>query len=218
MRLLLVNPNSNVGTTAMMVARAQESAPAGTEVIGETAVHSPPLMFDPTRLAAGAREVERLAEGFDARGVDGVIVAAFGDPGLAVARTRTRVPVTGIAEAAILAAVRFGRFAIVTTTPQLEDAIAARVAACGAAEHFTGCVFTHTPAERLGADAAALEAELEAACVRALALHHPQAIVIGGGPLAAAAQVLAPRLPVPVIEPVPEAVRLALQRAHEALR
>jgi Asp/Glu/hydantoin racemase len=42
--------------------------------------------------------------------------------------------------------------------------------------------------------------------------------VIGGGPLAAAAEALAPRLPVPVIEPVPAAVRAAVRRAREAAR
>ena len=40
-----------------------------------------------------------------------------------------------------------------------------------------------------------------------------EAIVIGGGPLARSAQALARRLPVPVIDPVCAAVRLACQRA-----
>ena len=216
MRLLLLNPNTNAATTALMVARARSCTPAGVEVVGATVDEGAPLLVDPVLLAAGAQAVGRFVERLDPSGLDGLIVAAFGDPGLDAARARLGVPVTGIAEAAIGEACALGRFAIVTTTPRLEDAIAARVAACGASAGYAGCVFARGDAAELGRDPAALEAALEAACRDALARLDPQAIVIGGGPLAAAAQVLAGRLPVPVIEPVPAAVRAAVRRARGA--
>ncbi len=63
------------------------------------------------------------------------------------------------------------------------------------------------------ASEATLHAALEAACppctVSAVGV---DALVIGGGPLGAAAQVLASRLSVPVINPVTAAVRQALER------
>jgi Asp/Glu/hydantoin racemase len=218
MRLLLLNPNTNVATTALMVARARSCAPPDVEVVGATVDEGAPLLVDPVLLAAGARAVVRFVDRLDASGLAGLIVAAFGDPGLDQVRARLAVPVTGIAEAAIGEASAVGRFAIVTTTPLLEDAIAVRVAACGATARYAGCVFARGDAAALGRDPAALEAALEAACREALASLRPSAIVIGGGPLAAAAEALAPRLPVPVIEPVPAAVRAAVRRAREAAR
>mgnify|MGYP002721369423 FL=1 len=39
-----------------------------------------------------------------------------------------------------------------------------------------------------------------------------RAVIIGGGPLARAARVLAPRFAVPIVEPVPAAARLMARR------
>ena len=68
----------------------------------------------------------------------------------------------------------------------------------------------------LMADPGRLEAALEATIHRAVAEDAPDAATIGGVPLAAAAAALRPRLPVPVIDPVPAAVGLALRRAAAA--
>ena len=54
---------------------------------------------------------------------------------------------------------------------------------------------------------------LARACDEAVRLDGAQALVIGGGPLARAARALRHRVAVPLIEPVPAAVRLALARA-----
>lgn len=218
MRLLLINPNTNTATTALMVSRARAGAPEGVLIEGATVTEGAPLLADPTLLAAGARAVERQVEALDCTGLSGLIIAAFGDPGIEAVRARVGVPVTGIAEAAIAEASAAGDFAIVTTTRLLESAIDQRVARYGATERYRGCVFTRQDATQLTADPAALEAELEQACLEAIRTRAPQAIVIGGGPLAAAAEVLGRRLPIRVIEPVPAAVRLAVRRAREALR
>lgn len=213
MRLLLVNPNTNAGTTALMTAIAQRAAPPGVAVEGATAETGAPLILDPAMLATAAGAVEALLAATDLAPYAGVIVAAFGDPGLAAARALSAVPVTGIAEAAMAAAAGHGRFAIVTTTPLLAEAIGARAAAYGHAAAFAGTWLTEGQAGSLMADPARLEAALEAAIRRALAEAAPDAVIIGGGPLAAAAAVLRPRLTVPIIEPVPAAVALALRRA-----
>jgi Asp/Glu/hydantoin racemase len=63
------------------------------------------------------------------------------------------------------------------------------------------------------AEPAGLKAALEGAIRRALDESAADAVIIGGGPLAAAAAALRPRLAVPIIEPVPAAVALALRRA-----
>lgn len=213
MRLLLVNPNTSARTTGLMLGIARAAAPPGVTIDGATAASGVPLILDATMLAAASDAVQTLLAGMDLRPYGGVIVAAFGDPGLAALRTAAPIPVTGIAEAAMAEAASHGRFAIVTTTPMLVDAIAARAEAYGHGAAFAGSWLTAGDAGSLMADPARLEAALEATIARAMAEAAPDAIIIGGGPLAAAAAALRLRLDVPIIEPVPAAVALAGRRA-----
>lgn len=212
-RLLLVNPNTNTRTTAVMAAIAQRAAPPGVTVEGATVATGAPLLDDPAKLAAGAQAVQALLAATDLSPYAGVIVAAFGDPGLAESRAAAPVPLTGIAEAAMAEAAAAGRFVIVTTTGLLKPAIDARVAQYGHAPRHAGTFLTEGPAAALMAEPARLEAALEATARRALAETGADAIIIGGGPLAAVAERLRPRFAVPIIEPVPAAVRLAVRRA-----
>jgi Asp/Glu/hydantoin racemase len=213
LRLLLVNPNTNARTTASMVAIAQRAAPAGITIEGATAATGAPLMDDPQKLAAGAAAVGDMVAAMDASPYAGIIIAAFGDPGIEAARAAVAPPVTGIAEAAMAEAVEAGRFIIVTTTPLLVPAIEARVARYGHAERYLGTFVTTEEVALLMADPARLEAALEAVARDALARTGAEAVIIGGGPLAAVAAALRPRFAVPIVEPVPAAVRLALRRA-----
>jgi Asp/Glu/hydantoin racemase len=217
MRLLLVNPNTNAATTALMVGIAQGAAPPGVTIQGTTAASGAPLILDAAMLAIAGQAVQALIAQTDLTPFAGVIIAAFGDPGLAAVRALTPLPVTGIAEAAMAAAAAHGRFAIATTTPLLAEAIGARAAAYGHGDAFAGTWLTEGDAGALMAEPGRLEAALEAAIRRAMAEAAPDAVIIGGGPLAAAAAALRPRLSVPIIEPVPAAVGLASRRAAGAL-
>ena len=213
MRLLLVNPNTNADTTALMVGIAQGAAPPGVTIEGATAAAGAPLILDAAMLATAGQAVQALIAQTDLTPFAGVIIAAFGDPGLAAVRALTPLPVTGIAEAAMAAAAAHGRFAIATTTPLLAEAIGARAAAYGHGDAFAGTWLTEGDAGALMAEPGRLEAALEAAIRRAMAEAAPDAVIIGGGPLAAAAAALRPRLAVPILEPVPAAVAPALRRA-----
>jgi Asp/Glu/hydantoin racemase len=206
MRLTLVNPNTSTATTAAMVAIAE--AEAGAPVQGLTARFGAPLITDPEALAVAASAVVDLAR--DLAGAQAVIVAAFGDPGLEALRARLPCPVTGIAEAGMAEAAALApKFAVVTTTPALVASIAATAAGHAG---FAGTWVTPGDPATVMADPEALVAALDAACRRAIAEGGAGAIVIGGGPLAVAARALAGSLPVPLVEPVPAAVRLSLHR------
>lgn len=208
MRLTLVNPNTSPKTTAAMLALAE--AEAGFALTGLTATFGQPLITDESGLEEAGRAVLALAP--DLRGADGVIVAAFGDPGLAALRAVLDCPVTGIAEAGMAEAAAGGRrFAVVTTTPELTGAIARRAEAEGHAG-FAGTWVTPGDPAAIMARPEALRESLHDACLRALDGTGVEAIVIGGGPLAVAARALRGLLPVPIIEPVPAAVRLAMRR------
>jgi Asp/Glu/hydantoin racemase len=205
-RILLINPNSSRATTEMMVGIARETLPAGFVVEGVTAARSPPMIV--TRAALDAAGPEVVAIGVaQAAHYAGVIVSAFGDPGLAELRARVAIPAVGICEASMLAAAQGGRrFGVATVTPDLEVPIAKRAAALGLAERYTGIRCTPDDPVALAADAHRLRDGLEAA-VRACIEHDgAEAVLIGGGPLGEAAAHLQQMFSTPIIAPIPCAV------------
>lgn len=205
--LLLVNPNSSQATTGMMVAIAQAEAGDRVEIRGVTARQGPSMIVTPEALAASAAEV--VALGIEAKGIDGIIVGAFGDPGLDELKQRVDVPVVGICEASMLEAAESGRrFAVATTTPELVAAIDAKAAAFGAL--YRGVRLTEGDPFALVADPARL-AEALAEATTACFGDGAEAVIIGGGPLGQAAAALEARFAKPVIGPIPAAVRRLLR-------
>ena len=213
MRIVLINPNTSAATTETMVRIAQAVAP-DDEIDGLTATFGAPLITNPSALAVAADAVVALADVISQRQPDGVIVAAFGDPGLSRLRDRLSCPATGIAEAGMAEAAQGARrFAVVTTTPDLAPSIERAAVAYGHGELFAGTSLTQGDPTQLMSDPAQLEAEMESACRRAVELG-AEAIVIGGGPLAHLAGVLRERVHTPIIDPIAAAVRLTIARAR----
>jgi allantoin racemase len=216
MKLALVNPNTSAATTATMVRIAAETAGALAAVEGYTAAFGSALITGPEALDLAAEAVAALAPALgDAQAV---IVAAFGDPGLDRLRAALDVPVIGIAEAGMAEAANGGRrFGVVTTTPDLRDRIAKTALRYGH-HRFAGTWTTPGDPVTLMADPRALRASLAAAIERAVREAGVEAVVIGGGPLALAARALSATAPVPLVEPLPAAVRLALTRVAAGVR
>ena len=79
-RVLVVNPNSNAETTAMMCDFARAELP-GAEVVGATARGGPRMIVDPDALRASRRYVvaQALRHREEAE-YDAIVVAAIGDP------------------------------------------------------------------------------------------------------------------------------------------
>jgi allantoin racemase len=205
-RVVLVNPNTSVATTAAMVEIACAAAPDGLLITGLTARFGAPLIASEAALDEAARAVKALAPelGF----ADGVIVSAFGDPGADALSESLGRPVVGIAEASMRAATRDDRkFAVVTTTPLLVGRILQRSDSIGLRQLCAGVLTTSGDPAALMAAPENLECALQALAERAVAELGAQAVIIGGGPLARAARSLRNRLSVPVIEPILEAVR-----------
>ena len=103
-------------------------------------------------------------------------------------------------------------FAVVTTTPDLVDSITALAEAYGHGATMRGVALTEGDVHAVMADHATLVEALAKACAHAIETLGPRLCVIGGGPLGQAAQSLSMRFPVPVIAPIPAAVRLAQKR------
>jgi allantoin racemase len=210
-RILLINPNSNQATTDMMVQIAQSAASGDIEIVGATAPHSPPMIVDPEALAASAPKVVEIGVGLG-NDVSGIIISAFGDPGIAELRRRVNVPVVGIAEAAMLAASYKGRrFGVATTTPKLVASIDARAAELGLAQLYTGTRLTLEDPNSLVADPGRLVEALRQVVFTCIELDKAEAVIIGGGPLGNAATALTPMFSIPVIAPIPAAVHRQIE-------
>jgi Asp/Glu/hydantoin racemase len=211
--LLIVNPNTNEETTRLLVATARsEAAGTGAIVRGVTAAAGPRMITDPVALAAAEPHVVAAARRAVAEGdVDAIVVGAYGDPGVDRVAEATGLPVVGIGAASVRTAAGGGRrFAIATTTSLLVDAMRELARRNDVLDSYVGCYLTDSPADELD-DPGRLVDELRAAALRAHA-DGAEAIVIGGGPLSAAAGLLAAETGagLRIVEPVREAVREAL--------
>lgn len=209
MRLLLVNPNISEDVTAVMATEARRSASAGTEIVAATARFG--VLYIENRVeAAIAAHAVLDAIAAHGPGMDGVIVSAFGDPGLAAARELLDIPVAGIAEAAFLMAWTLGRrYSIVAMTPRLgtwfresaeEHGLAGRLASVRA--------LADGPTDIARAKEE-LRERLVAEALKAVESDGAEVVVLGGGPIAGLAREVADRIPVPTIDGVSCAVRLA---------
>lgn len=206
-RVLLINPNSNEATTAMMIAIARSVVADGFDIAGATATRAPSMIVTPDALDAAAPEVEEIALA-RSDACQGIIVAAFGDPGLAGIRARMTLPATGIGESAMLEAAKDGRrFGVATTTPLLGAKIDALAEALGLRPQYTGSRFAAGNPHELMRDPARLRAAAAVVVETCIAQDGAEAVIIGGGPLGEVARDLQPMFTVPVIAPIPSAVR-----------
>jgi allantoin racemase len=219
--LLLINPNTSAHVTDLLARHATALAPAGATLHAVTAPFGAPYIATPEAADTATQAVPAAWQAHlaDHAPPDAVLVACFGDPGVAALRAATDVPVLGLAEVAmreadaLAAADPAGRYAIVTGGaawgPMLED-LATRL---GLRDRLAGVVTVERTGAELLADPPAAQALLLGACHQALALGSVRAIVIGGAALADLAAPLAPQVPVPLIDNVRAGLRAAWHAA-----
>jgi Asp/Glu/hydantoin racemase len=210
MNVLLVNPNTNPDTTAMMVSIACKHAPRHWAITGRTLSQSALVINTPPLLETARQEMETLAGQGAFDGFDAVIVAAFGDPGLAALRATLAVPVVGIGEAAIQAAMSRGQpYAIVSITPRLAQGTLQQVTRVGGDALLRGVFYTadNAAGERPLADNIAMAAN------RALDESNVSTLIIAGGPLASIADRLLLQRDCHIVQPLPSAMRKLMSAA-----
>jgi allantoin racemase len=217
--ILLVNPNSSEATTRMMLAIAERAAGGRIAVAGATATRSPAMIVTAGELAASAAEVVEIGSVHDAA-CAGIIVSAFGDPGLEELRSRVTIPVTGICEASMLAASVGGRrFGVATTTPDLVEAIADHAHRLGLSGLYTGARCPVEDPVFLTRDPSAIVEMLARNVEECTELDGARAVIIGGGPLGEAAESLRERFIFPVLSPIRSAmehIQNLIMSAHSA--
>ncbi len=210
-RLLVANPNTSVAITARLVAVAGRVAGDRAEIRGATAPFGAPALESEADLRQAARAVDAMVLAHP--DVDGVLVAAFGDPGLDSARGLTARPVEGLGEAGLrMAAEKGRRFAILTLGPALGPGIRARVERLGLAGQFAGLDFLSCGVLELAADPGRHVPEILArarACVQGLGA---EAVLLAGAPFAGLAADLEPRADVPLVDGLTAGIRRLLAR------
>lgn len=195
----------------MMVAIARSAAIDGLDIIGATATRAPKMIVSMEALEAAAPEVEEIALAHQSS-CDGIIVSAFGDPGLAEIKAEIKLPAVGIGESSMLEAAEGGRrFGVATTTPLLKVKIDALPEMLGLRSHYTGIRFAEGDPQELMRDPGRLRAALAGAVEACIAQDSAEAVIIGGGPLGEAARELQSMFTVPVIGPIPSAVALIMR-------
>ena len=121
MRILLINPNISESVSDLIRAEAQRSAAPGTELKVLTAPFG--VAYIETRLEAliGAYAAAELAAEHGPQH-DAVIIAAFGDPGLAGIRELLPMPVLGLTESGLATASRVGHRVSINAISQRNQA------------------------------------------------------------------------------------------------
>lgn len=209
MKLLLINPNVSEAVTELMAAEARRSASPGTEIVPATGRFGALYIENRVEAAiAGHAVVEALAE--HGRGVDAAIVSAFGDPGLGAAKELADVPVVGLCEAALLTAWALGRrYSIVCLTRRLRAWYFEAAAEHGLGGRLGSVRALDVPVTDIVTAKDVLRDALVEQCVRAVEQDDAEVVILGGGPLAGLAREVADLIPVPMLDGVSCAVRLA---------
>jgi allantoin racemase len=209
MKLQVINPNTTAAMTAKIGAAAQRVAAPGTELVVCNPTMGPVSIeghYDEALSVLGVLDEVRRGE---ATGVQGYVIACFGDPGLRAARELAQGPVVGIAEAAMhLATLVAPRFSIVTTLSRTRGIAQHLVQSYGMERHCASIRATDIAVLDLEHARDRVYPQILQECQGAIAQDGAEAIVLGCGGMADLATDLATELGMPVIEGVTAGVKL----------
>ncbi|MFC9894832.1 aspartate/glutamate racemase family protein [Nocardia sp. NPDC127579] len=210
MWIRVVNPNTTSEMTATIGRCAAAVAGPGTRLDAVTSSMGPASIeshYDEALSVPGI--LAAIAAGEQA-GVDGYVIACFGDPGVEAARELARGPVVGIAEAAMRTATQLGRgFSVVTTLSRTIGRAADLVHLHGLQRFCRGIHACDLPVLALDDDPRVRKIVTES-CRAALAADDSDAIVLGCAGMADLCASIGAELGVPVVDGV-AAATLAVQ-------
>lgn len=212
MRILLINPNTTAGVTALMASHVTAIAGDAAEFIPATGRFG--ARYISTRASAaiaGHAALDAFAEHGD--GCDAVYLACFGDPGLLALREIAGVPVVGMAEASCIAAAERGRFGIVTGGALWGPMLTEFVSTIGLAERLAGVRTVAPTGGDIARDPVAALAALAEACTACAEEDDAEMVILGGAALAGLAARIQPDVSVPVLCSVETGARAAIAAA-----
>lgn len=203
MRIKIINPNTSHSMTEKIGACARSVVEAGTTIIAVSPAMGPVSIeshYDEAMSVPGL--LQEIMSG-EAAGVDGYVIACFGDPGLKAARELARGPVVGIAEAAMHTASFLGKSFSVVTTLARTIGIAEHLAEAYGMSRFCAkvraCEIAVLDLELPGSNA---RERIVEACREALAEDGSDVIVLGCAGMTDLCDHIAQTLGVPVVDGV----------------
>jgi len=201
-KLLVVNPNTTPSVTEILRRHVQATAGVAVEVQATSARFGASYIASETSFAVAAHAaLDAYAAHCSAQGApDAVLVGCFGDPGVWALRETTARPVVGLAEAAMRAAARHGRFAIVTGGAAWRPMLERLARALELADNVAGIHIVAPTGAQMAADPDAALDLLRAAC-RDAAIG-ANCVILGGAALAGMAATIAADLDVPLVDSV----------------
>jgi allantoin racemase len=210
MRIKIINPNTTASFTERCLVAGRAVAAPGTEILAGHPSHGTPSVESSVDEATAILGVIEQVRAGEADGVDGYVIACFGDTGLEAAREVARGPVVGMTEAALYTAALIAPVFSIVTLPPRTRIFAERVLWHAGLERRCPKVRT--------IDVAVLDCDDEASVVmepfiaearRAILEDNAEAVILGCAGLQPLVEPLSRTLGVPVIEGVAAAVKLA---------
>jgi len=209
MKLLVINPNISDDVTALIESEARRSASPGTSLVVRTAGHG--VEYIETRfesLVAAGAVAEIIAEHHGQ--ADGVVVAAFGDPGMPALKELADVPVIGITEAALCAAALQGhRFSIIAISDRIRPWYLDCVERFGLSGRLASIRSINETLNAIGSVQQDFKETLLALSRQAVAEDGADVVILAGAPLAGLARELRGQIPVPVVDGISAGIRMA---------
>lgn len=141
-RIVVLNPNTSPVITALLHHAALAYAPPWACIDTRVVATGPEALRTPRDLASATLSVEAAAR--DIIDCDGLVIAAFGDPGLEAARAAVSCPVVGIGESGLLAAAQAGCFSILTLGREMDSNLRERVCQMGLADRLVDIRYLET--------------------------------------------------------------------------
>src|SRR5476651_1299868 len=182
--ILLINPNTTQSITDLVLKHATRFATKGTTLRAVTGAFGPRYVASRIGYAiAGHAAVDALAN--DKGRKDAVVLACFGDPGLAALKEISKVPVVGMADASILHACSLGqRFSIVTGGERWKSMLEEFVAAQGLASRLASVRTVAPTGAAIAKNPKAALAMLARGCMACVREDGADVVILGGAGLA----------------------------------
>jgi allantoin racemase len=209
MKIKIINPNTTDSFTLKNLETARAVANGATELLSSqpsTGAASIESHFDEAVCAIGI--LEEVLSG-EKDGVDGYVIACFGDPGVHAAREAAKGPVVGMSEAAMhLATLIAAKFSVVTLPARTRIHAERVVSECGFHRQCASVRAIDLPVLDLESPEGADFPSILTECRKALEDDGAEAIVLGCAGMADLVPELSSELEVPVIEGVAAAVKM----------
>lgn len=212
-KIFVLNPNSSqVVTDGIDAAMASLRIPGGPEIHCMTLAEGPPGIQSQRDIDQLVSPLCRQAQSLEADAAV-FVVACFSDPGLYSLREITRVPVLGIAETGVLAALSLGhRFGVISILPASIPRHLRYFGAMGVTDRLAADLSIGMGVQELSNRSKTMT-RLVATGRQLRDEHRADTVVLGCAGMAGMREELQEQLGIPVVEPTQATVAVALGRA-----